>query len=691
MRKRKTFTVSFWASVSICLAVIYPAFNAGEPAFGFERTEDRERCECYNENRQPFFGDLHVHTSYSQDAYVLDTRNTPRDAYRFARGATLMLSESMSRPDQTRPVTLRRPLDFVAVTDHAEYFDLVQTCITPGAPGYDDPICRRFRSDEKVRSIGLRGCSRTRDRLKAMDDLTGYLENPPIKTPLCDIPGVDCAAAEALMWQDIQAAAEEAYDRTKACALTTFIAYEYSSAPDSNNLHRNVIFRNSSVHPRPVHAYDTSQDVTMLWKALQENCIEAGTGCDVLTIPHNSNFSSGLMFEDPADLDEATTRQFFEPLVEIYQHKGCSECRYDLRFNAGVGTTDELCSFEQTWMFNLKGPPPRGPELPPPEEFPPRAFVRNALKDGLVLEQQLGVNPFKYGLVGSTDGHNATPGNTDEVGWQGAMGAFDASCEQFPAGRIATPFASYSPGGLAVIWAEENSRDSLFEGLRRREAYATSGTRPVVRFFGGWDLEEDLCNSHDFVSRCYDRGVPMGGDLTNAPNPLAKPRFLVWAQKDPGTEDLPGTDLQCIQIIKGWVDRKGQTHEKVFDVAGDRNNGAHVDPETLEPVGEGFKELCIVWTDESFDPGQPSFYYARVLENPTPRWSTLQCKELGIDVFAGKWKRRFQAIKAGVYICGGCKDEKTDPALERIIQERAWTSPIWYRSPVRLVSKSVNN
>jgi len=689
MRERFTLTVLFLVSVSICLAVIYPAFHGGNSAFGFEQTEEREQCDCFDENRQPFFGDLHVHTSYSQDAYVVDTRNTPRDAYKFARGATLMVPESIDNPAQTRPVTLRRSLDFVAVTDHAEYFDLVQICITPGSPGYDDPICKRFRSEEKVRSIGLRGCSRSRDRLKAMDDLTGYLENPPIKTPLCDTPGVDCEAANTLMWKDIQAAAEEAYDRSKNCGLTTFIAYEYSSAPDKNNLHRNVIFRNSHVIPDPIDAYDTGHNVTLLWEALKKNCIEAGTGCDVLTIPHNSNFSSGLMFEDPADLDEATTRQFFEPLVEIYQHKGCSECRYDLRYKSGVGTNDELCSFEQAWMFNLEGPPPRGPEMPAPDKFPPRAFVRNVLKDGLALERQLGVNPFKFGMVASTDGHSGTAGNTDEKGWQGAFGSFDASCQQFLSGRISTPFASYSPGGLAVIWAEENSRDALFESLRRRETYATSGTRPVVRFFGGWDFEENLCGSHDFVSICYSRGVPMGGDLPQAPDPSAKPEFLVWAQKDPGTEDLPGTDLQCIQIIKGWVDMEGKTHERVFDVAGDRNNGASVDPETLETVGDGFKELCTVWTDVEFDPNLPAFYYVRVLENPTSRWTTLQCKELGIDVFAGKWKRRLQALKAGVYICGGCKDEETDPPLERIIQERAWTSPIWYRPSAKLAEGSL--
>jgi hypothetical protein len=302
--------------------------------------------------------------------------------------------------------------------------------------------------------------------------------------------------------------------------------------------------------------------------------------------------------------------------------------------------------------------------------------VRETLKDGLVFEQQLGANPFRLGFVGSTDTHSGTPGNTEERGWPGHQGYSDAdgearlSPEPFNLSRV-----RFNPGGLAVAWSEENSRDALFAAFARRETYATSGTRPIVRFFAG-ELPGLACGAADFVERAYRGGTPMGSEL-GAVHGRRSPRFAVLAMKDPGTAAHPGADLQRVQVVKGWVDVEGQTHEQVFDVAGDAGNGATVDPATCTPVGSGARELCTVWKDPGFDPTQRAFYYARVLENPTCRWSTLVCKAEGVDPFAADCAA--QAAGRGATFAECCLDETDDPFLTPVIQERAWTSPIWYR------------
>ncbi len=309
--------------------------------------------------------------------------------------------------------------------------------------------------------------------------------------------------------------------------------------------------------------------------------------------------------------------------------------------------------------------------MPPPvDQYPRRNLVRNTLKDGLALEQSLGVNPFKLGFVGGTDTHNATPGNTDEREWEGAEGNSDSSPE-----RIIGSNVRNNPGGLAVVWAEENSRDAIFSALRRRETYATSGTRPVVRLFAG-GLDGVNCDAADLIARAYADGTPMGGDV-GAARGAAGPRFAVLAFKDPGTDKFPGTDLQCVQIVKGWVDAAGKTHEKVVDVAGDRNNGATIDPATCEPVGTGSSALCATWEDTEFDRNQGAFHYARVLENPSCRWSTRICKSAGVDPFSPDCAAQAATVDARFADC--CLGAATDPTLSPAIQERAWTSPIWYR------------
>jgi hypothetical protein len=321
----------------------------------------------------------------------------------------------------------------------------------------------------------------------------------------------------------------------------------------------------------------------------------------------------------------------------------------------------------------------------PLQQFGRRNMVRNALKDGLSLGRSSGINPFKMGFIGSTDTHSATPGGAEENNYVGHLGRRDAGYR-----NVQDHFFD-NPGGLAVVWAEENSRDSIFSAIRRKETYATSGTRPIVRFFAGAELPEDICQAENMVEQAYASGVPMGGEHSGEQTP----RFLVSAIRDPGSIGNPGTDLQRVQIIKGWLDAQGNTHEQVFDVAGDANNGADVDPLTCAPRGAGFDNLCSVWQDPQFNPSQDAFYYARVLENPSCRWTTLQCQAAGVNPFAENCADQAAAATAQLQEEGAigdvygkcCLDPAEQPFYSPVIQERAWTSPIWYQAST---VKSVN-
>jgi hypothetical protein len=675
-----------WLAAAINIAIMALASLTGPTAAAemasepksFQRTEHRAPCRDYREERRPFFGDLHVHTSYSFDSYLSSQRRDPWDAYSYAKGGSIVLPDALGEQNVT--ATIGRPLDFTAVTDHAEFLGQIDICTMDSSKaGYWWPHCMMTRAQNLwVQLLAAQWWT----------VLGGQQESAPEKSFACSLS--DCDTAEKEAWGRTQQAAEDHYDRTEECAFTTFVAYEYTEAFDQKNMHRNVIFRNENVVELPVSVYDTGYgSFPVLWQQLRERCTDLNNGCDVMSIPHNSNLAGGLMFRDPETEQELEDRLFFEPVVELIQHKGASECRFDRRRGLGLDTIDEACDFEQIPADNLnmmgtvhgKVRIDRALEVPL-EKFARRNMVRNALKDGLLLEDSLGKNPFVMGFIGSTDTHSATPGAAEESNYVGHLGRRDAEYT-----NVQDHFYS-NPGGLAVVWAEENSRDSIFAAIRRKETYATSGTRPEVRFFAG-NYADDLCADPKMLHNAYSSGVPMGGELQVSTDSEA-PAFLVAVRKDQGTQRYPGTDLQRVQIIKGWVDTTGEAHEQVVDIMGQADNGASVDASSCAPIGEGLKHACTVWRDPNFDSREDAFYYVRVLENPTCRWSTLQCQGAGVNPFSESCDAQAEAATARAQASGAAGDVFSkccmDPAEQAFysptVQERAWSSPIWIKSAV---------
>lgn len=602
-------------------------------------------CADRDPLRNVYFGDLHVHTALSFDSYAFDIRNSPDDAYRFAQGGEARLPPLDAAGVGTQLLRLDRPLDFAAVTDHAEFLGEVDICLTPGLAGHDAQVCRQFRDNG---SLG-----------QTLMGIVLTSPSPMRDAEICGAAG-RCVEAARSVWGSIVHSAEAYYDRSESCTFTTLVGYEHTANTGASARHRNVIFRGDRV-PFPT-SYMEEPRPEGLWAALRRDCIDAGIGCDAITIPHNSNQSNGNMFaiEYPAAADteeerqQARQRAAIEPLVEIYQHKGDSECSNG--FGAVFGLPDELCEFEKLRPppFEVCGDEPGSGGVANGGCVSPRDFVRGALLAGLEEQSRIGVNPLRLGIIASTDTHNGTPGSVDEYDWRGHRGNVDDVVEKrlgdggFRAGPI------FNPGGLTAVWAEENRRESIFAALKRREVYGTSGPRMVVRMFAGWDLPENLCDHPDAVARADAAGVPMGGVLADDGRATA-PRLFVTALRDPGTAAHPGSALQRIQVIKGWSEG-GVARYRVFDVAGDAANGASVDDECV-PRGTGFDSLCAVWSDPDFDTGAPAFYYARVVENPSCRWNARQC--LGAP---------------SARELPGCED----PTVVRVVQERAWTSPIWY-------------
>jgi len=478
------------------------------------------------------------------------------------------------------------------------------------------------------------------------------------------------------MWQRTIDAAQLWNDTSERCERTTFIAYEYSSFRLGSNLHRNVIFKNEVVPVQPVSYLDAHRE-WKLWDLLKRGCKETGSGCDVLAIPHNSNISNGRMFavdypgtaSDEEQAARARLRIEIEPIIEVMQHKGDSECRNGV---PGVlNSEDELCDFERfenAAFMTITGSTDPGecysgrfadslPHLGP-NCLSRLSYARYVLTEGLKEEARMGVNPFKFGLSASTDTHNALAGGVEERSYPGHLGKSDQSAAvRVSYDRENPGNASNNPGGLIGVWAEENDRAAIFDAMQRKEVFGTSGPRIVPRFFGGWGLSPELCQAHDLVAQADATATAMGGDLSPRPNRAAAPSFLALALADAGTQRAPGNPLQRLQIIKGWIDDEGMSRQAIYEVAGDPENRASVDLATCETSGEGFSQLCSVWTDPDFDKNRRAVYYMRAVENPSCRYNAWQCIGLSSE------------------------DRPADcdePARKRTIQERAWTSPIWY-------------
>ena len=688
-----------------------------------------QECPDYNLERNPYFGDTHVHTAFSFDAVLLGVEAEPSDAYAFAKGAAMTLAPAGRELTGSATVAqLARPLDFTAVTDHAEFFGEFHVCTVPPADPSDPDAAynNEFCVDYRATAFGNRHVLTTPGPVISQRTFRNFaiplLDEFPERHPFCqDNP--DCVASTNLIWQETQDAAQLAND---PCTFSAFNAYEWTKVEDDPSLtagaailHRNVIFRGDSVPSAPISVFEAPK-VELLWEQLQQECLDADPSCDVLTIPHSTNQSAGRAFkpvysaeplpsspffaERPLTTEDAEVRAAFEPVVEVIQHKAASECRISMLSDGGVPFlgSDELCDFESSDTNGNRAP------AIPDQPLPRLSYVREGLKEGLVQEEALGANPFKLGMLASTDTHNSTPGQTSDAEFAvtGHTGINDGVLT-IRAG-ITSVAKQRNAGGLAVVWAEENTREAIFDAIDRKEVYATSGGRPIVRFFGSWEVALDLCDAQNAVEIADGQGVPMGADLPASPGGPSgndKPRFLVSSQQDP-----MGAPLQRIQIVKGWLDDNGVAQEAVYDVAGDPDNGATVDVNTCEPQGAGFGSLCSVWEDPDFDPDQRAFYYSRTVENPTCRWNQQFCADTFGDV--GRACDRGLPQARGLDLCCDstaghrvwcanalenaaddgmtCGDPAMDPDLEAsccaenyveapsTVQERAWSSPIWY-------------
>ena len=597
--------------------------------------------------RNAYYGDFHVHSSWSLDAYSLGgNRNDPSMAYRFGRGEEVNTADG-------RVLRLRVPLDFMAVTDHDIWLGTVNLCLDESDAAYDTPTC------EQVRANAWFGYGDFEARGRVPADICG--QNEPAMSA-----DNKCYERARHQWHEVQRNAEAFNEPGR---FTTFPAYEWTANPPGfGHLHRNVIFRGDAVPEWGGSSVAMENRPERLWKWLEEAC----TGdCQVLAIPHNSNLSGGSAFEEyawiPYTAQTLRLRAWAEPLVEIHQIKGNSECYL------GLGTTDEECNFENYQPICEPGQRSGCASA--------SDYVRNALKAGLRLEADYGVNPFKFGIIASPDDHQSLAGAADEEEFAtrpvkfGTSGGFGMA-DQGPYGP---PWYGdepdggnvNNPGGLVGVWAEANTRDAIFDALRRRETFGNSGPRIHVRFFAGWDYPADLDTRRDMIEEAYAGGVPMGSDLPDPPTGDAGdgPRFVVWSMKDPAS-----ANLQKVQIVKGWAETGApsapyapsgpQTAEQVYDVVcadglepdpGTHrcaDNGARVDlSDCSYSTDLGAADLSTTWTDPDFDPAQRAFYYVRVLENPTCRWTTHRALERGVA------------------------PPPSDPPT---VKERAWSSPIWY-------------
>jgi hypothetical protein len=644
-----------FAAVAVFSACGDPSHKGRDlPDGGVTYTEMREPCRDRVAMRKVFWGDLHSHSMLSWDAYGYGSRVTPLEAYRFARGEKVLLPPLDAGGKGTREISLSRPLDFAALTDHHEYIGEMTLCTTPGSAVYDLQMCRDLRAGGQgvVTRLGLKLAEQSPARFKE----------------LCGEDGAVCVSAAAGAWKQITGAAETVYDRTAECAFTSFIGYEYTASTDAVNFHRNVIFRNDAVPVLPP-SYFEQGTAEGLWGALDEICPGGGNGlCDMMVIPHNSNWSNGNMYRPEtltrksleAKKAHARLRARNELVAEIFQHKGDQEC-----MNGFDGIeTDQMCGFEKihspdfddcgndTGIGGVNG-------LGCVSRYD---FLRSVWSSGLMQKRTLGFNPSMYGVIASTDTHNGTPGYVSEPNFMGHVGtADDTPAKRLGHATITHNTRVYNPAGLAAVWAEERSRDAIFGAVKRRETYATSGPRMAVRVFGGTGYGAGICALDDkgFAEKGYSFGVPMGGVLKTADLSGAAPSFAVRAEWDKGVPGDEGVGLQQIQIVKLWLDSNGAPKFKVFTVAGDPGAGMPVDTATCVSGGSsGVERLCAVWQDPGFDSLKDAVYYARVLEVARCRWAAYDCNAMGDSRPA----------------------ECTDGTVPVSVQERAWTSPIWYEA-----------
>jgi hypothetical protein len=576
-----------------------------------------------NPLRDAYFGEQHLHTAYSLDAYIGGARITPDLAYRFAQGERMNVNGARHRIDE--------PLDWAAVTDHAEYLGEMFSTMVKAAPGHDQENLKTLRG------------------LKTIEDRETWFLNYVVKSNRSETPSHPpfFAGAETTKsaWVVELEATQKHYRPGK---FTTIPAFEWSAAPKGGNLHRNVFFRDMKVPEVPMSYIDINRETGLWdWMAGLEKI-----GVNVLAIPHNSNASKGMMFDPldpqgkPIDADYAKKRAHFEPLIEMMQIKGNSEV------HRKFWAADEFSNFENAdSMAKYSG-----------RETKKENFVRAGLIKGLEYERSLGANPYKYGIVGGTDNHNGAMGDTAESNFQvGSHGAADQTVKLRREGEVGGWIAGVdlNPGALTGVWATSNTRGAIWDAMKAKETFGTSGVRIKVRMFAGIDLPAPDANPKTSIENGYKSGVPMGGTLPSVAVGNNKPlRFTVMAIK--GAKDA---NLDRIQIIKGWVAKDGELKEKIVDVvwSDGRKPGADgkippvantVDLKTATYTNTvGSAELTGSWVDNEFDPAQHALYYARVIQIPTPRWST------------------YDAVRNKLPLLEG---------VAATVQERAWTSPIWY-------------
>jgi hypothetical protein len=575
---------------------------------------------------QLLWGEAHLHTSWSPDAMAAGARVGPDDALRFAKG-----EEITSNTGQQ--VKLSRPYDWMVVADHSDAMGVVAAIAAGDPEMMKDPILKRW--SEGINAGGEAASAVVMEMITAQ----GLGQVPPAMTD---------PQTQFDIWRDMTKIVES---HNEPGHFSAIIGYEWTSNyGGGNNLHRNVIYRDGKALAdmvRPLTTFDT-ENPEELWDWMAG--YEDKTGGRLLAIPHNGNLSNGLTFAgDPLTAEWAETRARWEPLVEITQSKGTSEQHPSLAPN------DEFANFE-IWDKGNLNVVPKEPGMIPHE------YAREALKNGLAIEAELGVNPFKFGMIGSTDSHTGISA-AEENNFFGKFPQGEPSAERAFAnafnfdGRIVEEWR-LGAGGLTGVWAEENTRESIWDAMKRKEVYGTTGPRIALRFFGGWDFTAGDMNTRVPAQAGYSKGVPMGGDLPPAPEGVAAPSFLVAAMKDPYSGNL-----DRIQIVKGWLDAEGKPQEQVFDVvwSDDRVPGADgklpsvgttVDLETATWTNTiGDPELITTWTDPTFDASQRAFYYARVIEIPTPRWTAFDAAYFDLDL---------------------------GPEVDMIVTERAYSSPIWY-------------